>query len=93
MDPTKQQDNESESKSHASSFETYCASQSTEIAYLDTLEIDKRLCSDDTEALVRTEKYSETFLNVTPPTSTDLTVVENSTFMAYSPDAAKDYAN
>ena len=61
MAPANKQDDESESTSNVSSFETHYASQPIEFPNLDTLEIDKRLRSNGIGASVRTEKYGETF--------------------------------
>ena len=61
MDPANKQDDDSESKSYGSSFETHDVSQPTVILNLNTLEIDKRFRSNDSGALVRTMKYGRLF--------------------------------
>ena len=68
-------------------------SRPTVFSNLETLEIDKKVCSNGTGVLVCTKKYGETFLYFSSLPAVELAIIERVTFMAYSSDTAKNYAN
>ena len=78
-----------EMQSEVSSFETIFASQSIEFADYSVQEIDKRLRVGNVGALVRTEKYSETFLYMGASLTADLAILNEGRFLPFSSAVVK----